>query len=154
MGVVRRSAIIIVVSSAALVYLIWLPDTLNHTRHLFVADSASADRASKLRAAAWLDTHTVSADTVVVDDQVIAVLAHRLVPPKLTDTSSVRCVSGYLPPAMLRAATQASQVKAILLTRAIPANPECASYVSWLKQHYTVVRLPAGLGASVAYLRQ
>jgi hypothetical protein len=111
--------------------------------------------APKLRAATWLDEHTGPAEAVVVDDQVIAVLAHRLVPSALTDTSTIRCDSGYLTLATLRTGTQTHQVKAVLLTRALLSTPytKCAPYVPWLRLHYTLVKLPPGLGAPVAYLR-
>jgi hypothetical protein len=155
MGIARRGAVVIVVTCAALAYLIWLPDALSHTRHVFIANSASTNLASKLRAATWLDRHTGPADTVVVDDQVIAVLAHRRVPSELTDTSTIRCDSGYLTLSTLRTGTQNYQVKAVLLTRALLATPHttCAPYLPWLKLHFTMVKLPANLGAPVAYLR-
>ncbi len=152
LGSARKALVTMVVACMALAYLHWLPDALNHTRHVFVAVSASANMVPKIRAAAWLDAHTAPQDTVVVDDQVIAVLAHRTVPPELTDTSTIRCVSGYLSPSTAQGATRRYHVKAILLTRTLLAMPECGSYVPWLRQHYAVVKLPAGLGASSAFL--
>ncbi len=153
MGPAARWAATLVVACAALAYLIWLPDVLDHTRHAFVAVQASSDMTPKRSTAAWIDAHTGLGDTVVVDDQTIAVLAHRLVPPELTDTSTIRCVSGYLPLSTLRSATQAYQVKAVVLTRALLATPQCTPYVSWLKQHYEAIHLPAGIGAATAYVR-
>jgi hypothetical protein len=152
LGIARKSVITVVITCTALAYLIWLPDVLSHTRHVFIADSASTDIAPKLKAAAWLDAHTAPQDTIVVDDQVIAVLAHRKVPSELTDTSTIRCVSGYLSASTLLDATRLYQVRTVLLTRALQARPECGSYVPWLIENYDVVKLPPGLGAASAYV--
>jgi Dolichyl-phosphate-mannose-protein mannosyltransferase len=57
---------------------------------------------------------TQPGDLVVADDQYIAALAGRDVPPQLVDTSLVRIGSGYLTAAQLEAAVRQPNVRAIL----------------------------------------
>lgn len=70
--------------------------------------------ASAANAAAALASVTQPGDLVVTDDQAIAGLADRDVPPDLVDTSLVRIQSGYLSAAQLEAAVQQPGVRAIL----------------------------------------
>lgn len=61
-----------------------------------------------------LERLTVPGAVVVCDDQYIAGLADRNVPPELVDTSLVRIRSGYLTAAQLEAAITRSNARAIL----------------------------------------
>lgn len=138
--------------SALVAYGIWLPDAVDHSRHVLMASSSSPNLAPKLREAAWLDAHSAPGDAVVVDDQVIAVLAHRLVPSALSDTSTVRCTAGYLSLSTLIQATTAARVKTVLLTRALRNNPACTAYARWLGQAFDPVPLPPNLAGASAFM--
>jgi hypothetical protein len=128
------------VVAAVVVYIVWLPVSVRHDRTAFVAD-ASAVRTLQV---GWLMNNSGPGDTVLVDDQTLAVGAHRLVPPALTDTSTVRRLSGYLPLPVLTGSTTSSSVRAILLTRTLRDDP---TFVQWLRTHYREVPLPSDYAA-------
>ena len=130
---------------AGLVYLVWLPDLLDHDRHAFVADHNPITAA----AAGWLDAHSAPRDLVVVDDQELAVAANRLVPSALTDTSIVRYDAGYLSLPLLVQATQNPRVRAILLTRKLHDDQ---GYVVWLRAHFQSVSPPPALPSALAFV--
>jgi hypothetical protein len=69
---------------------------------------------SLLVAAQDLDTVTQPGDLVITDDQIIAVLANRDVPPTLADTSLVRIAAGSLTAQDVEAAARDPHVTAIL----------------------------------------
>jgi hypothetical protein len=152
LGLARKTIIALVLSCATIAYVIWVPDVIDHTRHVLVANSSDAASVMKMRAAAWLDAHSLPSDTVVTDDQVIAVLAHRRVPAQLTDTSTVRCTSGYLPLNLLVSATTGAGVKTVLLTRALRDNTHCTAYMQWLGNHYREVPLPPDIQGASAFV--
>jgi hypothetical protein len=119
---------------AGVVYAIWLPESVDHDRNMFIADNNPI----KLRQVAWLRANSAAGDTVMVDDQMLAVGADRLVPPQLTDTSNVRKISGYLPLSLLTTSMSGANVHTILLTRALKSDD---AYVSWLRKNFHEVRL-------------
>jgi hypothetical protein len=88
-------------------------------------------------AARALAASTQPGDLVVADDQYIAALASRDVPPQLVDTSLVRIQSGYLTTTQLETAIQAPDVRAILFCSGrfnlVPGFRE------WVNTHYLLV---------------
>ncbi|MDB5076349.1 MAG: phospholipid carrier-dependent glycosyltransferase [Chloroflexi bacterium] len=140
LAVLQRVAAGLLILCATVVYLMWLPEILDHSRSAFIVD-ANPIRASQ---ATWLVQHSGPADTILVDDQMVAVAANRLVPPALTDTSTVRSLSGYLPLSLLTEALSSSHVRTVLLVRTLQYDKE---FVQWLRAHYREVPLPAGYKA-------
>ncbi len=130
---------------AGVVYLVWLPDVLDHDRHAFVADHNPVTAAE----AGWLTAHSGPNDLVVVDDQELAVAANRLVPSALTDTSIVRYNAGYLSLPLLIRATHDPRVRAILLTRKLHDDPP---YVTWLQTHFQQVSPPPEASGALAFV--
>ncbi|HEY8285248.1 MAG TPA: glycosyltransferase family 39 protein [Chloroflexota bacterium] len=130
---------------AGLVYLVWLPELVDHDRHAFVADHNPVTAG----AAGWLDAHSGPHDLVVVDDQELAVAADRLVPSALTDTSIVRYDAGYLSLPLLIQATHDPRVRAILLTRKLHDDP---GYVAWLRANFQEVSPPPAVPGALAFV--
>ena len=126
----RRTALLLCALSAA-VYSAWLPSTFGRATGSFSADS---NRAKSLQVA-WLQSHAAEGEFVLTDNQVLAVAAHRLVPPELSDTSNVRWRSGYLSLQLLEQSTAKADVTAVLLTRTLQFDPP---FVRWLGSHYHV----------------
>jgi len=141
----RRVTAVVLLLIAGLVYLVWLPDVLDHDRHAFVADHNPVTAAE----AGWLDVHSGPHDLVVADDQELAVAANRLVPSALTDTSIVRYSAGYLPLPLLIQATDDPRVRAILLTRKLGLVP---AYVGWLRVHFQQVAPPPEAPGALAFI--
>ena len=141
----RRLAAGALLIVAGLVYLVWLPDILDHDRHAFVADHNPVTAG----AAGWLDAHSGPRDLVVVDDQELAVAANRLVPSALTDTSIVRYSAGYLSLPLLIQATNNSRVRAILLTRKLHDDQ---GYVAWLRTRFQEVGPPPEIPGALAFV--
>ena len=137
-GLWQRLLVGMLLGCLAIVYLVWLPASLHQSR---VAFSATA-LGSTLLQADWLKAHSGPTDIVVVDNQMVAVDAHRLVPPQLVDTSAVRCSTGYLPLSVLTTATLASHAKVVLLSRELRPAGRCHPYLVWLRVHYRQIRLP------------
>jgi Dolichyl-phosphate-mannose-protein mannosyltransferase len=135
-GLTHRVVSTLLCVCAGIVYLIWAPVIVDHDRNMFIADHNPV----KARQVAWLRAHSVAGDTVMVDDQMLAVGADRLVPPQLTDTSNVRKISGYLPLSLLIASMSEARVHTVLLTRALMADSE---YVAWLRRNFREVHLGA-----------
>jgi hypothetical protein len=87
--------------------------------------------ASALRAA------TLPQDLVATDDQYVAGLADREVPPQLVDTSMVRIVSGYLTASQLESIITQLDVRVILFASGrfylIPG------FSAWVEANYTKI---------------
>ncbi len=81
---------------------------------LVQARQAAAAPERETVAALALAAATMPGDLVVTDDQYIAGLADRDVPPNLVDTSQVRLRAGYLTAQRLEAAAQGPDVRAVL----------------------------------------
>jgi hypothetical protein len=95
------------------------------------------------RAIHFLETSVTEDDLVITDDQYLAFVADRLVPPSLADTSWKRLHTGYLTVPELIEATIEYEAQAVLLRsdgRFVSAAPE---YVNWLRENY---RLAAWYG--------
>jgi hypothetical protein len=91
----------------------------------------------------FLETSVTEDDFVISDDQYLAFVADRLVPPSLADTSWKRLHTGYLTVPELVEATIEYEAQAVLLRsdgRFVSAAPE---YVNWLRETY---RLAAWYG--------
>jgi hypothetical protein len=91
----------------------------------------------------FLETSVTEDDFVITDDQYLALVADRLVPPSLADTSWKRLHTGYLTVPELVEATIEYEAQAVLLRsdgRFVSAAPE---YVNWLRENY---RLAAWYG--------
>jgi 4-amino-4-deoxy-L-arabinose transferase-like glycosyltransferase len=97
---------------------------------------AMSPPARAAQVAGVLDSVTQPGDRVVSDDQYVAALANRDVPPQLVDTSFVRIQSGYLTAAQLEAAVQATNVRAVLFYSGrfnlVPG------FRQWMSDHYVV----------------
>lgn len=143
-GYARGCALLLLLFSGALAYGLWLPGTLRHDRHLFVPAQDPAAAAQ----VAWLRANSSPGGLVVVDNQVLAVAADRVVPGPLCDTSIVRGESGYLPLSLLERASGPARVEAILLTRQLAAMP---AYVAWVQAHFRQVYPPGVPG--LAFVR-
>jgi hypothetical protein len=75
---------------------------------------------------------------IITDDQYIAALANRDVPPELVDTSAVRIATGYLTAQQVIACAEQPQVGAILFyTGRLDKLP---SVRFWVEQHYHLAR--------------
>jgi hypothetical protein len=96
------------VVAALLVLLLGLVVGLNGVRHAALARNHDLGPAFVLAAA------TLPEDLVVTDDQYVAGLADRDVPPDLVDTSFVRVQAGYLTAARLESEAASSRVRAVL----------------------------------------
>ncbi len=101
------------------------------------ARAAAAAPVSQSAVASALARVTAPGDLVVADDQYVAGLANRDVPPSLVDTSQVRIASGYLTAAQLEQAVQQTDVRAVLFYSGrfnlVPG------FRAWVAQHYTLV---------------
>ncbi len=91
----------------------------------------SVEMASALQAA------TLPSDLVATDDQYIAGLANRDVPPELVDTSMVRIVSGYLTAPEMEAVIAKYDIRVILFASGrfylVPG------FASWVQANYTEI---------------
>lgn len=148
LGLMRRGTVVLLLGSALVVYGVWLPVSIDHTRHAFVPDRDPA----KAAYVGWLTAHSGPDDLVIVDNQTYAVAADRLVPPALTDTSIVRATSGYLPVSSLLVAAADRRVRAVLLTRELRYDPRYAPFRAWLRAHLVHVRVRPR-DAALAFLR-
>jgi hypothetical protein len=103
------------------------------------------------RLIALLDRSTRPSDFVVCDDPMVALGAHRLLPPELDDPSLVRTRAGYLTSTDAEAATVRYHAAAIIASRPLFVY-FLPAYLTWARQHYRQVPNPVP-GAQV-YLRQ
>jgi hypothetical protein len=92
---------------------------------------ASVEMASALRAA------TLPGDLVASDDQYIAGLADRNVPPELVDTSQVRILSGYLSASRLEALITHYDVRVLLF--ASGRFDMVPGFRSWVQANFTQI---------------
>src|SRR5579885_2953865 len=85
-----------------------------------------------------LASFTTSAQQVITDDQYIAMLANRDVPPALVDTSNVRITTGYLTTAQVEAIAEQPQIGAILFYSG--RFDELSGFRAWVTQHFQLAR--------------
>ncbi len=98
----------------------------------------SANAAQISQVASDVQRLTTPQQQVITDDQYIAALANRDVPPELVDTSSVRITTGYLTTAQIIAIAQRPQVGAILFYTGRFDN--LPGFRSWVEQHFHLAR--------------
>lgn len=128
----------LVAGVAAVVYLGILGfRTVPIDRHIF-APPVEPHRALLI---AWLDRNTRPGDFVVADDPMIALEAHRLLPPGLEDPSMVRTIAGYLTPAEAEATTLRYHAAAIVASRPM-FSTLLPAYLTWAARAYRQVPSP------------
>jgi hypothetical protein len=106
-------------------------------RHLFVPSVTPG----RDRLIALLDRTTRPGDFVVCDDPMVALGAHRLLPPGLEDPSMVRTSAGYLTAAEAEATTLRYRAAAIVASRPMFVA-YLPTYLTWARQHYRQVPSP------------
>ena len=116
-------------------------------RHLFVP-SVTPQRD---RLIALLDRTTRPGDFVVCDDPMVALGAHRLLPPGLEDPSMVRTSAGYLTPDEAEATTLRYHAAAIVASRPMFVD-DLPTYLTWARQHYR--RVPSPVPGAQVYLQR
>lgn len=99
--------------------------------------AAQAVPDSTLQIASMLAAITIPSDYVVTDDQYIAGLADRNVPPQLVDTSLVRIQAGYLTAAQLERIITATDSRTILF--ASGRFDQIPGFRAWVEAHFTAV---------------
>ncbi|HEU5200822.1 MAG TPA: glycosyltransferase family 39 protein [Ktedonobacterales bacterium] len=126
--------------------LVWLPAllvvgvlALNLRANLDQPLGMPAANAARLsQVASDLRLLTTPQQSVITDDQYIATLAGRDVPPELVDTSTVRITTGYLTTAQVITIAEQPQVGAILFYsgrfQALPG------FSDWVAQHFHLAR--------------
>lgn len=98
-----------------------------------------ADQVATLtRVANDLKTLTTPEQLVIADDQYIADLAERSVPPELVDTSFVRIQTGYLTTDQVIALAEQPQVGAILFYTG--RFDQLAGFRTWVEGHFHLAR--------------
>lgn len=118
---------------AIVIYLAGLPRLVN-----FNLRSGIPDKPVEQEASAYLAAVTASNRYVISDEQMIPFAAGRMVPPNLTDTSTVRRDTGYLSPATLIQETEDSNAQAVVFwTGRFQSVP---GYLDWVKNHYELAR--------------
>jgi hypothetical protein len=99
----------------------------------------AADATRLVQVANDLRQFTTPQQTVITDDQYIAMLADRNVPPALVDTSAVRIETGYLTAAQVIAIAQQSQVGAILFYSG--RFQQLSGFQTWVEQHFHLIKM-------------
>jgi hypothetical protein len=89
-------------------------------------------------------------DFVVCDEPMLALGAHRLMPPGLEDLSVVRTTSGFLTAAGAIAATRRYHPTAIVISHPAQASLP-RGYLAWVVRHYR--RVPSPVAGTQIYLR-
>jgi hypothetical protein len=89
-------------------------------------------------------------DFVVCDEPMLALGAHRLMPPGLEDLSVVRTTSGFLTAAGAIAATRRYRPTAIVISHPTQAALP-RGYLAWVVRHYR--RVPSPVAGTQIYLR-
>jgi hypothetical protein len=92
---------------------------------------------SELEMAMALEGVSAPDEVVLADDQYVAALANRDLPPQLVDTSSVRIVSGYLTAAQLEDFINRNRIRVVLFARG--SFGLLPGFRAWVAQHYTQV---------------
>jgi hypothetical protein len=92
----------------------------------------------------------VPGDYVVSDDQYLAGLAGRDVPPELVDTSQVRITAGYLTASQLEGIIERDHVNVILFANG--RFDMVPGFRAWVQRHYSPIAT-FGHGA-VLFIRQ
>lgn len=92
--------------------------------------------ASQLDMAKALQAATAPGDVVLSDDQYVAALADRDVPPQMVDTSSVRIASGYLTTAQLKDLITHNNIPAILF--ATGRFDGLSGFRAWVARRYAL----------------
>jgi 4-amino-4-deoxy-L-arabinose transferase-like glycosyltransferase len=92
--------------------------------------------ASELDMVKALQTATAPGDVVLSDNQYVAALANRDVPPQMVDTSFVRIKSGYLTTAQLKDLITYNRIPAILF--ATGRLDELTGFRAWVAQRYSL----------------
>ena len=135
----RGSLLVIELCSLAL-YGLYFPRIIEMDRQLIHGPKLEEPEQQAIH---FLETSVSEDDFVITDDQYLAFVANRLVPPSLADTSWKRLHTRYLTAPELVEATIENEVQAVLLRsdgRFVSAAPE---YVNWLRENY---RLAAWYG--------
>ncbi len=91
-----------------------------------------------LQVANDLRMFTSSQQTVITDDQYIAMLANRNVPPEAVDTSAVRITTGYLTTDQVIAIARQPQVGAVLFYSG--RFDHLPGLRAWVQQHFHLAR--------------
>jgi hypothetical protein len=115
-------------------------------RHLFVPSVTPR----RDRLIALLDRTTRPGDFVVCDDPMVALGAHRLLPPGLEDPSMVRTSAGYLTPAEAEATTLRYHAAAIVASRPMFVD-YLPTYLMWARKHFR--RMPSPVPGAQVYLQ-
>ncbi len=89
-------------------------------------------------------------EAVVTDDQFVAALANRDVPPQLVDTSGVRIAAGYLTLAQMRDSISRNHIRAILF--ASGRFERLPGFRAWVEQRYVPTTI-FGHGGTLFLLR-
>lgn len=96
------------------------------------------------RIAGDIQQATTPGQQVITDEQFIAALANRDVPPFLVDTSMVRIDSGYLTLPQLIQAASAPNVHAVLFYSGRFSIKQVAGFHAWVAQHFHLLRAYGG----------
>jgi hypothetical protein len=115
-------------------------------RHLFVPSVTPR----RDRLIALLDRTTRPGAFVVCDDPMVALGAHRLLPPGLEDPSMVRTSAGYLTPAEAEATTLRYHAAAIVASRPMFVD-YLPTYLTWARQRYRW--MPSPVPGAQVYLQ-
>ncbi|MGZ3675622.1 MAG: hypothetical protein ACXVCO_15055, partial [Ktedonobacterales bacterium] len=97
-----------------------------------------------------LRTETLPQDQVVTDDQYIAGVADRTVPPQLVDTSQVRIASGYLTAQQLESIITRADARVILF--ASGRFDGVPGFREWVRENY--IQVADFGGGRALYIRQ
>lgn len=92
--------------------------------------------AKRLEMAEALNAATAPGDLVLSDDQFVAALADRDVPPQMVDTSNKRIKTGFLTTAQLKDATTNNRIPAILF--ATGRFDKLTGFRAWVEDHYAL----------------
>lgn len=102
--------------------------------------NASANRPLPLRTVKLvnaLERFSAPDEFVLSDDQFVAALANRDLPPQLVDTSFVRISSGYLSAAQLEGLIARDRIRVVLFTTG--RLDQVPGFRAWVSQHFTLV---------------
>ncbi|MGZ3583681.1 MAG: ArnT family glycosyltransferase, partial [Ktedonobacterales bacterium] len=120
------------------------------TSMLAVRDAAQSIPTTQREMALVLRTETLPQDQVVTDDQYIAGVADRTVPPQLVDTSQVRIASGYLTAQQLESIITRADARVILF--ASGRFDGVPGFREWVRENY--IQVADFGGGRALYIRQ